>query len=291
MNSPAYDKELKKSGLIFLEDPYGVDIIERWNLLLDPLFNQRDGKRSYVNAKELLDLGILNDIFSPAFRNVLRAIMPDAVLYHCHVYEIDAHQTTSHIHQGSNLGWHRDEECMVKYEPDNYHFLSYFVYLTDVKEESGPFELAPFKPSQAAKRNMPTIKVLGKRGTAFIWNRAYRHRACPNTSDTRRRLLKLSFQHNSLTNDRIHLPEFKEVLNQVNNQDEYLAFLFGAKYPDNGSQHALPEEKPSAIIPMRSLVTNSMMDVTRVGLIKMNYLKPLYNRIKERLGKGAMEPQ
>jgi len=291
MQASSYAEGLLKNGLINLSPPFDSNTIKKWNDLMNPLFEaQAATSRSYINASELLSMGILEEVFNPAMRSLLRTLMPDAVLYHCHAYEIKANQTSSHIHQGSNLGWHRDEECMAAFRKGTFHHLSLFIYLTDVGVENGPFEFAPQSPTKAAKSGMPTLKMLGKAGTTFYWNRAYRHRACPNVSNTRRRLLKLSVQNNDLPNDRINLPEFKEVLDKVNGKDPYLAHLFGAHYPENGVHHELPTMPTDTSIGILPFTPNANLEVSFMGLVKMNYIKTTYNRIKEMMGKSVLEP-
>ena len=84
--------------------------------------------------------------------------------------------------------------------------MSVFLYLTDVGPENGPFELLPRDPELGFAPGLPCISVTGPAGFAFAWNRSFYHRAAPNRSPRRRRVLKLSVQPRRLPNDRIDWP-------------------------------------------------------------------------------------
>lgn len=285
-----YIQELKRSGLITLLCPYSNALLQRWNRSLDTIFEESASQpRSYAKVDDLRRLGMIEEIFNPAIRNLIHTIMPDANIFHCHVYEIGAQQEDPHIHKGKNLGWHRDEDCIAAFEPDDYHHLSLFVYLTDVSIESGPFEFAPHSPSEPARNGMPTLKLLGETGTTFLWNRAYRHRACPNTSDRRRRLLKLSFQNSHLPNSRINLPEFRAVAEQFSQSDSFLSVMFGGINSQNSTPATLPPVDPAPAPEILPYDPNSSLTVGKVGLFEINYLKGVIRRIKESLGVGQKQ--
>lgn len=201
---------LRQYGLALLDDLYTSEQIKSWNRLIDQHFqNTSPMERRYLNASDLLQLGIAAEVLSESLLETINEIMPDAALYHFHFYDIPGNTQTPHIHGQNGLkGWHRDDDCFFGWEKHRFHFISFFVYLTDVKSESGPFEIAPLNKDQALKNKTPTTKVLGPSGSNFIFDRTYWHRANPNLSEHNRRVIKLSFQNDYLPNDRINLEEF-----------------------------------------------------------------------------------
>ncbi|MGB5594299.1 MAG: phytanoyl-CoA dioxygenase family protein, partial [Crocosphaera sp.] len=199
-------KLLAKQGFLKPENLYSSNLIEEWNTLLDPYFlEQKNKDRSYVKSNTLMELGIINKIFNKQLKSLLCSLMPDAIFYHCHAYEISSSQIKSHIHWGENLGWHRDEECGPYYNSNQANHISMFIYLTNVDKENGPFEIRLKSPLSYLQLREKTLKVIGEAGTVFFFNRFFWHRACPNISAIRRRVIKLSFQPRKFENDRINL--------------------------------------------------------------------------------------
>lgn len=228
--NPVFES-LTQYGLAMLSPLYTAECIEQWNQAVDPWFlKYSSNKRPYIRADQLQELGLLDSIFNQNLKDLIKGLMPDAVLYHCHVYEIDGNQSKPHIHANNQLnGWHRDAECLYAAAPDEVHHFSFFVYLTDVDRKNGPFEIAPLSSFQPLKNHTPSIKVLGDKGSNFLFDRTFLHRATANFSSSRRRVLKLSFQNNHLVNDRIHLPEFLSVRNSLNNTSDIVFQWFGGQ--------------------------------------------------------------
>ena len=140
-------------------------------------------------------------------RHFVFSLIPDAVLYHCHVYEIAANDTRPHIFGDVLAGWHHDTDCALV--PGQLTHASIFVYLTDVGPDDGPFEFAPQYPTAWLRRGTPCIKVTGPAGFAFAWHRSFLHRASPNRGPTRRRLFKISIQANAYVSAHLANPHFQ----------------------------------------------------------------------------------
>ncbi|WP_261574401.1 phytanoyl-CoA dioxygenase family protein [Frankia gtarii] len=266
-----YRARLRTAGIFSVADLYPPQTVARWNETLDREFAEKaDQARSYVGADRLVALGIVEKLFSERLRQVIRALIPDAVLYHCHVYETAANQERSHIHAGRLNGWHRDTETIRLFDPTVApQYISIFVYLTDVASGSGGFELRTLPPAHAIAAGNRSVVVQGRAGTAFVWNRSFYHRATPNLSPVRRRVLKLSIQSTSLPNDRIELPEFAHARTAVNPADEYLGFLFGVGRSGPGAARQLPQpaDPATTLSPAADLVPNSVVEVTRADAL------------------------
>jgi hypothetical protein len=218
-------------GVALFSPIYNQHCINKWNEKLDCFFKHEVSvNRNYVRADQLHTLGILESILNKDLQDLISSLMSDAVLYHCHVYEIEGEQKSSHIHADNGLdGWHRDEDCLYAVEKNQLHHFSMFVYLSDVADENGPFQIAPLSAFDNLKRNTPSLRITGQRGTCFLFDRTFLHRATPNQSITRRRVLKLSFQNKGLFNDRIFLPEFTEVKESLIETNSDISHWFGAQ--------------------------------------------------------------
>lgn len=262
LRNPDYEHILYRSGLLGLDCPYDRTSLTALQTRLTPLFaEQGPSHRSYVKAKDLQGLGLLEQVFNGPMRSTIRSLIPDAVLYHCHLYEIAANQDQPHIEGHLLNGWHRDYDAFYPgIDPSEPHCLSIFVYLSDVSHwDDGPFELLPEFRSDFAE-GLPTTRVLGPAGTTFVFTRTFFHRANPNRGDRRRRVLKLSIQSGALPNGPIEQGEFCEVLAQIPAEDAFLRQLFGANYQP-GIRIPLPAiaaESP-AIVP---LPTNAKTQLT-----------------------------
>jgi hypothetical protein len=244
-------ERLLATGIMAIDDPFPPATIASWNAALDPLFDDsHQAHRAYIGADDLLRAGILTEIFTPGLFDLIGGLIPDAIVYHCHTYEIAARQVKSHINAKRLDGWHRDAETVRAYDPNVLTHLSLFVYLTDVNDEGGAFEFLPRHPRPPIRAGDECIRVTGPAGTAFVWNRSFYHRASPNRSSTRRRLLKLSIQPARLPNPRIGLPEFQAVRAAIAGTDPNLAAFFGA--PNQSTE-----------LPTRELKTNAVVRISR----------------------------
>jgi hypothetical protein len=283
---------LADKGICAISPLYSNEKIAEWNTLLDDHIQCQHYDRRYANAEVLHNMGMIKDIFNENMRDLIKHLMPDAVLYHCHVYEIDGGQKKTHIHaENGRQGWHRDEECLPDFEINNPQFVSIFVYLTDVAEDSGPFEIVNYPPSKGLEiiTNRPSFKMLGNSGYSFIFDRVYMHRANPNFSPVSRRVLKLSIQPNNYDNIRIGLQEFTEVLKKIEGTDEFVEQLFGKNITytnvTRGKEEGLPHLPQSL-----PLVHNSKIGVG-LGSEAIRHFKRAWHKTKRvvtyRLGRGC----
>jgi hypothetical protein len=109
--------KLAGNGVCAISPLYSKEKIAEWNLLLDEHLKQQKGQRRYASANSIYKMGMLEEIFNQNMRDLIKHLMPDAVLHHCHFYEIDGNQVKSHIQaENGRQGWHRDEECLPNFE-------------------------------------------------------------------------------------------------------------------------------------------------------------------------------
>jgi hypothetical protein len=223
---------LSTSGIAAIPNVWDPESVVALNAALDEPFRIRSmQRRAYVGADELVSLDVLEHVFPRPLRALLPSVMDDPVLYHCHAYEISGDETRPHIHSALLSGWHRDTETVEAHDRDAARYVSVFLYLTDVGPENGPFELLPRDPEHGFVPGSPCVSVVGPAGSAFAWNRSYYHRAAPNRSATRRRLLKLSVQLRTLPNDRIGHGELARAAADPRVDALGLGALFGADRP------------------------------------------------------------
>jgi hypothetical protein len=228
--------QLHQTGLVRLAPLLNPEQLERWNQLLDPIFASQTKARRYATADDLMQCGLLADLFQPSVRALIDTLIPDSRVFHLHAYEIDANNSKSHIQSDNKLyGWHRDYDCRPSGLNKAPEFISLFIYLTDVAEDGGAFEICPtpLKLMPLRLHGQHPLKVTGRAGTSFLFNRVYVHRASPNQSPVKRRVLKLSVQPAGFENDRINLPQFVKVRAALPTEDLWLRRFFGiAAKPD-----------------------------------------------------------
>lgn len=202
--------ELREFGFSQFPAMFSTDTIDDWNARINQAIKkQADSARHYLRADQLHEIGIVDELLNSEFVHLIHYMMPDAELYHLHCYDSPALASKPHIHGDNGLdGWHRDDDCLYAFEESQYHFFSYFIYLTDVEEKSGPFEVCALKANEPLVVGTPTRKMMGQRGSNFVFDRTNWHRATTNVSSHDRRVIKLSFQNRYLANDRIGSKEF-----------------------------------------------------------------------------------
>lgn len=222
--------QLSQTGLVRLTPLLDAEQLQRWNQVLDPIFSSQTKARRYATAEDLMQGGLLADLFQPSVRALIDTLIPDARVFHLHAYEIDAEKSRSHIQSDNSLdGWHRDYDCRPSGFNKKSEFVSLFIYLTDVAENGGAFEICPtpLKLIPLSLHGQHPLKVTGKAGTSFLFNRVFVHRASPNQSPVKRRVLKLSIQPKDFENDRINLPQFVKVRAVLPTEDIWLRRFFG----------------------------------------------------------------
>jgi len=223
---------LENNGVAVLPRLYERENLLQWNLLLEPILNTQNSLRKYVPPNKLNELGIIKQLFTNELINLIFSLIPDAELYHCHVYETAANQNKPHIHSNNKLeGWHRDTDCKYNTKKEKIQHISLFIYLSDVIEESGAFELSPIplKLIQGSFNRHKTYPIFGELGHCFLFDRKAFHRARPNIGKLPRRVLKISFQSRAIFNHKIYEEKFKQTRSQLNKEDIALRHLFGDK--------------------------------------------------------------
>lgn len=276
-SNPAYSF-LASHGICALQPLYPKSQIEGWNRIVDPVIQSQDLSRRYVNAQKLYELGLLTEIFSSRMRSLIAQLIPNPVLHHCHMYEIDGNQSESHIRtEDGLLGWHRDDECLPDFVLGRPNCISIFVYMTDVETSNGPFELSNIPPSKGFRMiaGKPCYQMIGSTGYTFIFNRSYIHRAHPNKSAKPRRLLKLSVQPTEIANPRIRLPEFVNVLQELGDEDIYLKHLFGGTCD--------PDELGKCTASYLSLAAPGVLELRESAKIEISGHKEIVARAKNKL--------
>jgi hypothetical protein len=251
--SLSWPVQLTQSGIGLIEPAFPSSVVTQWNALLDPLFQARRQDRSYVGADILANIGIIHGLMTPEIRALIALVTPTARIYHCHAYEIEDHADRPHIHADRADGWHRDTETVGAFDAGRAQHLSLFVYLSDVGPHSGAFEFFPRSPSPWQLRDGPAHSVLGPSGTAFVWNRSYYHRASPNFSATRRRVLKISWQDSALPNDSINGEPFRSAAGLVAD-DDFLQTLFSLD-PHGALSAPLAPPSPPIALPYNASLT------------------------------------
>ncbi len=272
------EHSLKTKGISFFDCPFSDETLSKWNKLLDPEFAKMgNGYRTEVSIAKLYELGIFNEFFNPTMRSFIRSLMPDANLLTFHCYENAGNQSFTIKTRDNNVEWHRDVSDLVGLNNDDLNYLSIFFYLTNVGEKSGAFEIRPLSPNVPLQNSDDSLRVVGTVGKSFVWNRTFFHRQSINESPQRRRVLKLSIQHNYLENDSILTKDFKEVFNKIDPQETFLRYMTGEQYELSHRGKLLPN--------VDYLPLKSSEDITTNSKVIISSLTHLFRKIRAKIRK------
>ncbi|MFT6689916.1 MAG: hypothetical protein ACJAXH_000422 [Colwellia sp.] len=277
-------KFLADHGICAVEPIYDVETINRWNKTIDPILGSQGagtiGRRT-VNAYQLFESGLLHDIFNPEMRRLIAHLLPESVLFHCLIFEIDGNQSKPWLRAENGLqGWHRDAPCLPYYETSKPNSISVFIYLTDVEPVNGPFEIANYPPQKRWDKiaGRPCYKMVGERGYTFFFDRTFMHRASVNSSPVNRRVLKLSLQPSQLPNERIKLPEFVNVLKAIKGQDVFLEHLFGGECDKKKYTEIVSTYKKEAHLNTLHLDESATIDISPMHELKLRIKNALLRK-------------
>lgn len=271
----------KANAVVRLDNVFDPATIAGWNSRLDAIYSTKvDRARPEVDVDELYDAGIIDEFFNPKMRKIIYDLMPNAVLYHFHSYEIEANQSKSHVLGNRLDGWHSDIGQLPWLDLREPHYASIFVYLSTVDENDGAFEIANTLSAPEFANEFESTKVTGVTGTTFVWNRAALHRASPNVGPIRRRILKISIQNSYLENAIVASGKFERFLKAYQDRDEFSYFLFGGKYEATHQGRNLPNPSGEPVR-LSQFVTNSKV---RVGKFEAFLRRAIAGRRNE--GKG-----
>ena len=235
---------LVRDGICRIGNPFPRETIDRWNALLDVEFSKfGDVPKVDLSTERLDELGIFAEFFDDNMRRLVYRMMPDAILHEFTVIETAGGQNKPHFFGERRHGWHADIMPQPGLDVRVPNYLHLFLYLSDVGDGDGGFEFLPLSSGNEIRPGMETIQVHGERGTAFVWNRAYYHRASPNTGPTRRRALRFLFQHNYLANAVVEGSRLDR-LRERYKDDEFIFYLLG-KHHATAIQgiHFLPPQR------------------------------------------------
>ena len=226
----------KQHGVVVFDGLFDQTQIDSWNRRLDPLFLPlSDQSRSYVRALPLYRSGVLGEFLCPAVRNIIATLDPQAVVYHCHSNEIAAGIDQSHIDPLGFMGWHPDSDVTDGASATGAECFSIFVYLTRIESaDDGAFEIVPVHRQVPLRHGLSSLVITGAPGRVIVWNRRRLHRANPNRSKQRRRIIKMSLQSVGTPNAYLDSEEPGTVLEAGAARDPFLSRLFGSTQPGSG---------------------------------------------------------
>jgi ectoine hydroxylase-related dioxygenase (phytanoyl-CoA dioxygenase family) len=221
----------EKNGFIEFENIFENNSIDKWNKILDNSYQNHNNQKISVHLSDLGKDGyiILNDFFNNKIKFIINELIKDPIIYYAGSNEIPSDQTKSHVNHNEIDGWHTDTGENLQYlDYRKPYWITFFVYLTDVSGDNGAFEITNLTKKKLVNHNVKSHKLIGPKGKCFLWGNNFYHRASPNNSDIRRRILKIQIQHNYLQNT--YLEKLKEFEKYISDNDNYLKFLIGSKH-------------------------------------------------------------
>lgn len=221
-------ENFKKYGFLELENIFSIDEINSINIKADPIIKDKfNKKKTEIILDELVKSGIADIVMTnKKLRRMVLEILPDPILFGFNIYEVDTMQKRTHTSDNSTDGWHVDTPVLPFLDRKQPNFISLMVYLTDVLDfQDGPFEVTSENTIENINHSLQSKKILGSKGTSFIWNNNYIHRASPNSGKIRRRVLKIGFQNNYLQSSLY--PSMQNSYTNLLKKDEFTDFIFG----------------------------------------------------------------
>jgi len=267
----------KKNGFVEFDNLFTENQISKWNSLLDAHY---EGKKEKHNI-DLLELGepgfnIVKEFFNDKIRFISCALIKDPILFYAGSNEIPSEQKVSHVNHNEIEGWHTDTGEELQYlDMRMPYWITFFVYLTNVDNDDGAFEISNIVKKKQISHNTECFKMTGKKGKCFLWGNPFYHRASPNIGTNRRRILKIQIQHNYLENS--YLDKLKKNHKFLENEDNFLKYIFGSKhfgtYRDWKIEQSIIEQNIDIIEHIYNKDSNSR--------IKLKYLNSLKKRFKD----------
>jgi hypothetical protein len=220
----------KKNGVIEFDNIFETSLVDKWNKILEPYYA---GSRDKVSI-DLTDLGedgldILKGFFNDKIKFITSKLIKDPIVFYAGSNEIPANTKISHVNHNEIGGWHTDTGENLQYlDSRKPYWITFFVYLTDVEKNDGPFEITNVTRKKDINNNTKTFSIIGKKGKCFLWGNPFYHRAAPNLGNTRRRILKIQVQHNYLQSS--YNDKLKKFHNLLKKEDIYFSYLTGRSH-------------------------------------------------------------
>ena len=221
----------EKNGFIEFENIFEKEIIDKWNKILDNSYQTHNDQKVNVDLADLSQDGysILKDFFNDKIKFIIDQLIKDPIIYYAGSNEIPGNQLKSHVNHNEIDGWHTDTGENLQYLDYNKpYWITFFVYLSDVSENSGAFEITNLTKKKLINHNTKSHKLIGSKGKCFLWGNSHYHRASPNLASERRRILKIQIQHNYLQNT--YSEKLKNFKKYILENDEYMNYLTGSKH-------------------------------------------------------------
>jgi len=223
-------KLYKEQGFVEFEDLFSSEKIDEWNEVLNKYYEEKKEKVSI----DLCDLGedgykIIEDFFNSKIRFIIKDLIKDPILFYAGSNEIPSNSKISHVNHNDIGGWHTDTGEEIQYlNLKDPHWITFFVYLSDVNKNDGPFEITNKNKRKELNDGTKFFTMIGKKGKCIVWGNTFYHRAAPNLGNKRRRIIKIQIQHNYLENSYINT--LNKIQKYISKNDEYMKFITGSKH-------------------------------------------------------------
>ena len=240
-------KLYENNGFIEFNNIFEDKQIEKWNKILDPYFSGKDEKVRL----DLTSIGkdghdILKEFFNDKVKFITNELIKDPIVFYAGSIEIPSNSKISHVNHNEIGGWHTGTGENLQYlDLRKPIWMTFFVYLTDVGQNDGPFEITNKIYRKEINHNTKAFSLLGNKGKCFLWGNTFYHRAAPNLGNKRRRILKIQVQHNYLENS--YTEQLKKFHKYINEEENYFKYLTGfshhSTYRDWKLEHEISKQE------------------------------------------------
>ena len=267
----------EKNGFIEFENIFQKEIIDKWNKILDNSYQTHNDKKVSIDLADLNQDGyiILKDFFNDKIKFIIDQLIKDPIIYYAGSNEIPGNQLKSHVNDNEIDGWHTDTGENLQYlDYKKPYWITFFVYLSDVGENNGAFEITNLTKKKLINHNTKSHKLIGSKGKCFLWGNSHYHRASPNLSNERRRILKIQIQHNYLQNT--YSEKLKNFKKYILDNDEYMNYLTGSKHSYAYRDWKLETKINPQIIDIKNF--NNQKDYN--SIIKFHFVRRIKKNLK-----------
>jgi hypothetical protein len=273
----------KANGFIEFNNLFSNEQIQKWNSILDSYYF---GKKEKITI-DLFEIGkpgfkILTEFLNDKIKFIINQLIKDPVIFYAGSNEIPSNQKISHVNHNEIEGWHSDTGENLQYlNLKNPFWITFFVYLTNVGFNDGPFEISNVTEKKEIKNGMKCFKIIGEKGKCFVWGNPFFHRAAPNLGNNRRRILKIQIQHNYLENT--YMSVLKKAHEYIEPDNIYLNYILGKKHSSTYRDWSLESKIKDQDID----IINENYNENYNSKIKLNKINSIKKIIKDIFGKNS----
>lgn len=202
LNFQKIEKDLEKKGYSILESKVNKKICDKYNNIIESNLDKMKKEKKFhgKEAKILYNLTNKNFLFFKlVFNKTINRICQKyfkngAYVKDKNIYQFDHMHSRILDYPCKSQPLHIDSRISGVYPPTSLHF---FIYLSDVKKDSGPTQIVPSSHKKNCypikKDEINAKKIIGNKGTVIVLNSSTWHGSSLKKNFERRAILTLVY--------------------------------------------------------------------------------------------------